>query len=161
MVDLPMSYGSNFVLVVTITNRPLFCYRLEGDTILIGRGRNNHVRLEEEAVSKIHCELSRDQETGLWQFRDLESTNGSRLNGDLVSSDYVPVHAGDEILLGKVVRLYCLPLKEMEVPEPVEEIEDDPDINPVAAAVARQVREDMESTRLIKLPNPKRPIIGH
>ena len=138
------------VLVVTIRNEIPQCYQIHGDRIRIGRGDSNHLKIEDQAVSNIHCEFIRDPKSGQWIFRDLGSTNGSQLNGHLINCDAMSVVDGDEIVLGNVIHLFYLRAHQLEVPESPEE-EDDPDVNPVAAAVARQAMEDMEGTQLIKL----------
>ncbi|MGB2957313.1 MAG: FHA domain-containing protein [Bacteroidota bacterium] len=47
---------------------------------LIGRGSECHVVLEEEAVSRVHAEVKFEQ--GRWWIRDLQSTNGTYVNGE-------------------------------------------------------------------------------
>jgi membrane-bound lytic murein transglycosylase D len=47
---------------------------------LIGRGSECHVVLEEDAVSRVHAEVQFEQ--GRWWIRDLQSTNGTYVNGE-------------------------------------------------------------------------------
>ena len=144
------------VLVVTIRNQAPKCYHVDRDQIQIGRKDNNHLRIDDKAVSNIHCEFIRDLNSGRWIFRDLGSTNGSKINGDLLKWDAMPVQDGDEIVLGNVIQLFFLSVNKLNEPESLDE-DEDPDVNPVAAAVARQSLEDMEGTQLIRLKSvPKK-----
>ena len=143
------------VLVVTIRNQIPQCYQVQGDRIRVGRGNSNHLIIDDQAVSNIHCEFIRDPKSGQWIFRDLGSTNGSQLNGHHTNCDAMSVVDGDEIVLGNVIQIFYLRAYQLEVPESLEE-EEDPDVNPVAAAVARQAMEDMEGTQLIKLKANRR-----
>ena len=53
--------------------------------------------LADITVSRLHARLERAGAG--WQLQDLGSTNGTRLNGWLVSSP-VPVRAGDQVSFG-------------------------------------------------------------
>jgi hypothetical protein len=79
---------------------PLFVVALDGmasgDRLLIGRDRDCDVRATEPTVSRRHAELlCRD---GGWIVRDLNSMNGTLLNGQRVGR--ARVQAGDELRLG-------------------------------------------------------------
>ena len=75
-----------------------------GDTIpllrpvmTVGRRDMCDIKLEFPNISGIHCELSfRD---GYWSVRDLNSTNGIKVNGTRVQSR--PLKPGDEIAIAK------------------------------------------------------------
>jgi adenylate cyclase len=75
-----------------------------GDTIpllrpvlTMGRRESCDVRLEFPNVSGIHCELTfRD---GYWAIKDLNSTNGIKVNGSRVQVR--PLKPGDEIAIAK------------------------------------------------------------
>jgi predicted component of type VI protein secretion system len=78
------------------------------DTLTIGRDGDNDLVLESITVSRQHALLLRD-EAGLLLF-DLESTNGTLLNGVLVRPDEpVRLADGDIIQLGEVVMRYVAP----------------------------------------------------
>jgi pSer/pThr/pTyr-binding forkhead associated (FHA) protein len=78
------------------------------DTMMIGRDGENDMVLESITVSRYHALLLRD-EAGLLLF-DLESTNGTLLNGVPVRPDEpVCLADGDIIQLGEVVARYIAP----------------------------------------------------
>ncbi|HZJ17269.1 MAG TPA: FHA domain-containing protein, partial [Chthoniobacteraceae bacterium] len=49
------------------------------DTITVGRVEDNMIQIDDASVSSHHAELVRDGDDYL--LRDLDSTNGTRLNG--------------------------------------------------------------------------------
>jgi uncharacterized membrane protein len=65
----------------------------------IGRAGECDLVLTDITVSRLHARLDRDGAG--WRLQDLGSTNGTRLNGWLVSSP-VPVRAGDQVSFGAV-----------------------------------------------------------
>ena len=64
----------------------------------IGRDGGCDLVLTDLTVSRRHARLERDGAG--WRLEDLGSTNGTRLNGWLVSSP-VPVRAGDQVSFGE------------------------------------------------------------
>jgi predicted component of type VI protein secretion system len=76
------------------------------DTLTIGRDAGNDIVLESITVSRFHALLLRDADEML--LADLESTNGTLLNGVLVRPDEpVRLADGDVIHLGEVVARYA------------------------------------------------------
>jgi pSer/pThr/pTyr-binding forkhead associated (FHA) protein/S1-C subfamily serine protease len=76
-------------------------FEARGRRIRLGRGRECEVRPVESSdrvVSRVHAELMVGSGGGL-SLRDVESRNGTYLNGERVSSD-VPIRIGDKIMLG-------------------------------------------------------------
>jgi hypothetical protein len=65
--------------------------------VTVGRSRDCDVVVGEETVSRFHMEL-RHAEDDTWTVRDLDSTNGTWLNGDRVME--ARVCRGDVLLLG-------------------------------------------------------------
>jgi hypothetical protein len=70
--------------------------RIEGATVRIGRALDNHLALGDTQVSRHHGELL--MRRGTLVYRDLRSTNGSRVNGTRVTE--MAVGAGDRIEIG-------------------------------------------------------------
>jgi len=77
------------------------------DAFTIGSGGHNDLIIEDSTVSKRHCEIIVDQ-TG-YLIRDLDSTNGTLVQGVRVSSAHLA--PGSEIQLGKTRIVFC-PLQE-------------------------------------------------
>ena len=77
------------------------------DTFTIGSGSHNDLTIEDSTVSKRHCEIVVEQ-TG-YLIRDLDSTNGTLVQGVRVSSAHLA--PGSEIQLGKTRIVFC-PLQE-------------------------------------------------
>jgi Nif-specific regulatory protein len=65
--------------------------------VTLGRSRENTIVLRDEHASRMHAQIS--YEGGLWHLSDLESRNGTRLDGQPVERA-TPVANGQEILIG-------------------------------------------------------------
>lgn len=59
---------------------------LKKDTLIVGRRPNSDIRLDFENVSGRHCELR--FVSGVWHVRDLNSTNGTLVNGQKIHSEH-------------------------------------------------------------------------
>src|SRR5690349_11492562 len=64
------------------------------DPTLLGRDDNCGLRVRGPNVSRRHAVLSRS-ETGQWKVTDLKSSNGTRVNGDLIEEHLL--NYGDRI----------------------------------------------------------------
>lgn len=73
--------------------------------ISIGREEENTLRLNDERVSRFHAKIQ--EEKGCIILADLESTNGTRVNGLPVQIRVLQV--GDQVLLGKSLLLFGSP----------------------------------------------------
>jgi len=71
-----------------------------GPAVTIGRVSDNSIVIDDPQVSRHHASIT--FEGGQWVLRDLGSTNGTTLNGQLVTAPTV-VHEGDMIGLGEVL----------------------------------------------------------
>lgn len=150
-----MTRHTETVLVVKIPDQPVRCYRFTGDRIQIGRGQNNHLKIDLQAISNVHCEFVHDSTLDRWIFRDLRSTNGSKVNGAKLEGETVSLADGDQVVLGDDIELHYLVIRPFDIQEePETEDEEDTPVNPVAAAVARQSREELEGTQLVKVRPP-------
>ena len=74
----------------------------------IGRAPENVMQLDDPSVSGRHAQIEQVGEN--YTITDLESTNGTRVNGELITS--VTLRVGDRIRFGKIEACY-----ECEVPE--------------------------------------------
>src|SRR4029077_2082417 len=70
--------------------------------LTIGREEGNQLRLNDERVSRFHAKVQQD--TGDLILTDLESTNGTRVNGHVVQIRRLRV--GDRITLGRSLLLF-------------------------------------------------------
>jgi hypothetical protein len=77
---------------------------VEGDSLLIGRGRDCDVVLSERQVSRHHARLERSTD-GVYILHDLGSKNGTYVNGEEVREHSRVLKDGDEIQIALCVRL--------------------------------------------------------
>jgi pSer/pThr/pTyr-binding forkhead associated (FHA) protein len=70
--------------------------------VTIGREEGNSVQLNDERISRFHIKIQEDQ--GKLVLTDLESTNGTRVNGE--DAQLRILRFGDVIALGRSVLLY-------------------------------------------------------
>jgi len=73
--------------------------------VTLGREEGNTVQLNDERVSRFHAKIQEDQ--GQVVLTDLESTNGTRLNGEPVQLTILRV--GDRIVIGRTMLLFGSP----------------------------------------------------
>jgi two-component system cell cycle response regulator len=79
-------------------------FLLKKNKILIGRDDSNDIFIHDEKISKSHCEISiakDDQGREQISIKDVHSTNGIYINGELV--EQIVLHAGDKIQVGDTV----------------------------------------------------------
>ncbi|MBI3273382.1 MAG: sigma 54-interacting transcriptional regulator [Planctomycetes bacterium] len=74
----------------------------------VGRSRTNRLRIEAEGVSRCHCQLV--EAGGRWRVVDLQSHNGTRVNGARVEEKVL--EEGDTIEVGRAQLLFCAVLPE-------------------------------------------------
>lgn len=77
-------------------------YELDQEEVFIGRNAQNHICLDDAAISGRHCSITHDGRK--YFLVDLGSTNGSRLNGSPVSKS--PLKPKDIIQLGSVELMF-------------------------------------------------------
>lgn len=73
--------------------------------VTIGREEDNHVRLNDERVSRFHAKVQEDEERII--LTDLESTNGTRVNGHAIKMRVLQI--GDQVQIGRCLLLYGSP----------------------------------------------------
>jgi diguanylate cyclase (GGDEF)-like protein len=78
--------------------RHLLCDR----PITIGRDAAVELALNDGSISRKHCRVERDGESGRYVLIDLGSTNGTTVNGTRIGN-VVPLAEGDKIFLGASV----------------------------------------------------------
>lgn len=73
-------------------------YELIGDETLIGRNPTTHITLLDEGISREHAVVLLDDDEQSHVIEDLQSTNGTKVNGKRVRS--ATLQDGDEIQIG-------------------------------------------------------------
>ena len=73
-------------------------YLLEAEETLIGRNPTTDVTLLDENISREHALILYDAESGVYTIEDLQSTNGTKVNGKGIRSHQL--QPGDEIQVG-------------------------------------------------------------
>lgn len=73
-------------------------YELGDGETLIGRNPTTDITLLDEGASREHALVLYDDENARWAIEDLQSTNGTKVNGKRVRSQ--PLAPGDEIQIG-------------------------------------------------------------
>jgi len=89
-------------------------FELVEERISLGRALDNVIHLEEATVSHHHAMLL--QENGDYKLRDLNSTNGTRVNGLRITE--VRLNSGDQIRFGTVEIRYESEIKKSGQPLP-------------------------------------------
>jgi len=89
-------------------------YDLTGDTVTLGRLPDNTIQIDDISVSSHHLQLTLSG--GDYHLKDLNSTNGTRLNGNPVTEALL--HGGDKLRIGKIETVY-----QSEIQTPVEKRE--------------------------------------
>jgi transcriptional regulator with GAF, ATPase, and Fis domain len=70
---------------------------VEGESITIGRAPTNAIVVKDERCSRNHAEVFQSQ--GSWTLRDLDSRNGTLVDGSRIQTDYT-LQAGDVVRIG-------------------------------------------------------------
>jgi serine/threonine protein kinase len=74
---------------------------LESKPVIVGRGEEADFMIPNPLISKKHCKVFVDPKNRIIWIKDLNSTNGTFINGEKI--DEVGVHAGDKIQMGEVL----------------------------------------------------------
>lgn len=96
------SPGGSFLLVVAGDNAGKL-FPLNKPELLIGRSPNADIRINEKAVSHSHARIQLDN--GVCMLRDLESTNGTFVNNELITGA-VRLRGGDAVGIGSTTFTY-------------------------------------------------------
>ncbi len=94
----PALRGANGRLVIRNGEFEGMDYHLCSEETLIGRNPTTHITLLDEGISREHALILFDEEAGRYTIEDLQSTNGTMVNGKKVRS--APLSHGDEIKIG-------------------------------------------------------------
>lgn len=82
-------------------------YPLQGETLTIGRGRRNDIIIQDNEVSRTHCRLMRVLDD--YEIHDLESTNGTFVNGQRITGTGWLLSGRSVVELGDSITLEYVP----------------------------------------------------
>ena len=94
-------------LQITSQDGSEITHELGEDQITIGRLADNMIQIDDPSVSSHHAQLTLTG--GDYHLKDLNSTNGTRVNGSTVAE--AQLHDGDHVRFGKIETRY-----ESEIP---------------------------------------------
>ena len=77
-------------------------FTLEKPKITIGRGANVDLIIQDRLASRLHCSIEFKENE--WHISDLQSRNGTLVNGQLIQN--AQLKPGDRISIGDVVMVY-------------------------------------------------------
>lgn len=107
----------------------------EQSAIGVGRGPDNALVLADNMASRQHCVIERTADG--WRVRDLGSSNGTRVNGQIIK--IAPLKPGDAIQIGKTtITLFDPQLQEVLTAEDVV----DDELGPLEELAMGKVDED-------------------
>jgi pSer/pThr/pTyr-binding forkhead associated (FHA) protein len=81
-------------------------YELTGEETLIGRNPTTDITLVDDGISREHALILWEPETNEFTIEDLQSTNGTKVNGKRVRS--APLNEEDEVQVGHTRFLFSL-----------------------------------------------------
>jgi predicted component of type VI protein secretion system len=120
---------------------------LTDDTITIGRLPDNSLQIDDISVSSHHLQLTLSG--GDYHLRDLNSTNGTRVNGKAITESQL--HAGDRVRIGKVETVY-----HSDIQTPTEKIElPAAELAPVAVASSSSRPSDFSNASPFRVKKEK------
>jgi predicted component of type VI protein secretion system len=96
---LPKGSPMNVRLILNRNRKCVWSAELSHTEATLGRARGCTVRIPSSEVSRQHCRLR--MESGVLTVEDLESVNGTFINGERVR-DIETVHSGDRLTLGPI-----------------------------------------------------------
>ncbi len=119
-------------LVVSLPDGPEATHELTDDVVTVGRVSDNAIQIEDASVSSHHAELTSRE--GTYILKDLGSTNGTRLNGQVVEAEVeMRLSPGDRLLFGSVPIAYLTQEMGEQQPMPTES---EPALAPASTSIA-------------------------
>lgn len=97
-------------------------FDLTDEEMVIGRSPANDITLLDEGLSREHAVMLRDPESGIVTIEDLQSSNGTKVNGKRVRS--AELCHGDEVQLGRTVFRFFEPGLPLHAPRATSEDDD-------------------------------------
>lgn len=109
-------------------------HTIDRDRVTIGRNTTNLITIEHPTVSGRHCCITREGHR--YQVKDLDSTNGTRVNGKDIENE--PLHPKDLLQIGSVEFMFDAeevdtePVKRKTPPNADVEISEGPATAPIS-----------------------------
>lgn len=104
--DDPNGGPPGAVLVIRNGGFEGMTYELGDEPTVIGRNPTTDITLLDEGISREHAIVEFDEDEGAYTIEDLQSTNGTKLNGKRVRQ--AALTDGDEILIGQTLFRFVL-----------------------------------------------------
>lgn len=82
-------------------------FDLDAEEMVIGRNPTNDITVLDEGLSREHAVILCDPDSGICSIEDLQSSNGTKVNGKRVRS--AELCHGDEVQLGRTVFRFLEP----------------------------------------------------
>lgn len=100
----PLRSGSDCLVVIYSSDARQFGkrYVLDRDMLTVGRGQENVLVLDNDSVSRRHCRI--EKRNSSWYVVDLDSTNGTYVNDELVKE--YQLRRGDQVKIGDTIVKY-------------------------------------------------------
>lgn len=100
-LKMPMKAGQDCLVVIYSSDARQFGKRhiLGDEPVTVGRGSENSLQLENDSVSRRHCRI--EKRGRHWYLVDLDSTNGSYVNDELVTD--IQLRRGDQLKIGDTI----------------------------------------------------------
>lgn len=117
---------------------------VEGESVTIGRAPTNVIVIKDERCSRIHAEVFMSQ--GNWTLRDLDSRNGTTVDGDRIVADRV-LKPGDIIRIGSSHLAFVDNLSQA-FPDPSSVLRSSRPVDEETASVTVESEDDVESVLL-------------
>ena len=121
---------------------------LTDETVTVGRLPDNTVQIDDVSVSSHHLQLTLSG--GDYHLKDLNSTNGTRVNGKSVTE--IQLHAGDRVRIGKIETVYQ---SEIETPSEKRELPA-AEVTPVAVAESSVRPADFSNASPFRIKKQKK-----
>src|SRR5471032_1670529 len=102
-------------LTLQLPNLPSVNHILREEVMTIGRMKGNTLALDDSSVSVSHAKIT--QKNGDFFLKDLNSTNGTMLNGQSINE--TRLRDGDQLKFGEVVAYFRLEPLNPLAPAPV------------------------------------------
>ena len=106
MADDAAKDGCHARLVIRNGGFEGMSYDLGKDPTVIGRNPTTDITLLDEGISREHAIIAFDDQERCHIVEDLQSTNGTKVNGKRVRQ--ATLADGDEILIGQTLFRFCL-----------------------------------------------------